>query len=311
MYRLHLRKCETQTESPFGFGTAPRRAPAGPNAAASPPTRGWMDPSRDFRERAAKTSNAIAEPLRTMPAIGSVVNRSTGDRSLPWSRSATGQRGEGIGRRAQVVGIRLRVQRLQRLRVHPGRALRKETESDQGPGVAASPVRRPGPRACHQPVPQWARRRVDDDARGVSEDSAGRRRPSAWVPHLRRVKKICRERLYPVTPRKAVKPSRRCAGHAPQGAGELPGYGSHGVGVVSEIDGKDQGIRNRFRPAHTPECRFERVQHVTGRGYGVALLRPPRTCCHLGDAGVAVPLSGPQHRLLRMSGYRLHQHLSE
>ena len=90
------------------------------------------------------------EPLPTMLAIDSVVNRSTGDGSRPSSRSATGQRGEGIGRRAQVVGIRLR---LQRLRVHPGRALRKETESDQGPGVAASPVRRPGPRACHQPIP--------------------------------------------------------------------------------------------------------------------------------------------------------------
>ena len=194
-----------------------------------------MVPGRfEFQEPVALGRSAPAsglkicrEPLRTMPATGLVVNRSTGDGSDPSSRSATGQRGVGVGRRAQVVGIRLRVQRLQRLRVHPGRALRKETESDQGPGVAASPVRRPGPRACHQPVPQWARRRVDDNALGVSEDSAGRRRPSAWVPQLRRVKKICRERLYPVTPRKAVKPSCRCAGHAPQGAGELPGYGSH------------------------------------------------------------------------------------
>ena len=149
-------------------------------ASVSPPTRGWTSrtatssaptlgfPAHAGMDRAPATPPRQAArfprprgdgpihqsrggPITKLltPAIGSVVNRSTGDGSRPSSRSATGQRGEGIGRRAQVVGIRLRVQRLQRLRVHPGRALRKETESDQGAGVAASPVRRPGPRACH------------------------------------------------------------------------------------------------------------------------------------------------------------------
>ena len=50
------------------------------------------------------------EALRTMPAIGSVVKRSTGGRSRPSSRSAI-QRGIGVGSRTHLFRAGLRVQR--------------------------------------------------------------------------------------------------------------------------------------------------------------------------------------------------------
>ena len=67
------------------------------------------------RVRHSKTDQ---EALRTMPAIGSVVKRSTGGRSRPSSRSAI-QRGIGVGSRTHLVRAGLRVQRVEGLRVHP------------------------------------------------------------------------------------------------------------------------------------------------------------------------------------------------
>ena len=115
------------------------------------------------------------------------------------------------------------------------------------------------------------------------------------------------ERLQAVAPGQFVEPRGRSARHAPQGAGELSRDRGHGIGVISEIGGQNQGILDGLRPVHAPQRRFERVQDVSRRGDGVALFCAPRTGGHVGDQRVAGPASAAHNGLLRRTGDRLDQ----